>query len=103
MQPFCFFVATKEVGVWGLVPTNKKLEKYFLTDLKTLVYIRTTILYKFFIVLFPQLAPTGTSFGRGADFVKVAKSANYFSYLDTLFKSANKNHINFYFKCSIIY
>ena len=24
MQPFCFFVATKEVGVWGLVPTNNK-------------------------------------------------------------------------------
>ena len=27
MQPFCFFVATKEVGVWGLVPTNKKHKK----------------------------------------------------------------------------
>ena len=54
MQPFCFFVATKEVGVWGLVPTNNK----------ELINV---------IVLFPA--------ARGVDFVKRTKKCECFSFI----------------------
>ena len=52
MQSFCFFGSPKEVGVRGLAPANNKKHKNFL-------------------VIFPAFVPKGTSFGRGADFVKV--------------------------------
>ncbi len=29
MKPFYFFVATKEVGAWGLVSENKKHKNYY--------------------------------------------------------------------------
>ena len=44
----------KEVGVWGLVPTNnKKSKKYFDKLQFFLIYISDYILLIFFIVLFP--------------------------------------------------
>ncbi|AGA66208.1 hypothetical protein BPP43_04680 [Brachyspira pilosicoli P43/6/78] len=50
MQSFCFFVAylkvllsvAKEVGVWGLVPTNNKTKKIILTKYS---YILNKLLY----------------------------------------------------------
>ena len=48
MQPFCFFVATKEVGVRGLVPANKKLKKISLIKLKFSIYI-ISFLFNFFV------------------------------------------------------
>ena len=39
MQPFWFFAAAKELGVWGLVPTNNKILK------QKSVYIKTIIFY----------------------------------------------------------
>ena len=73
MQPFCFFAAAKEVGVWGLAPQSNKNIKTEFYRLKIFSVFKTIIFYNFFVVLFPA--------ARGADFVKRTKKCKCFSFV----------------------
>lgn len=69
----------------------------YILNIASIKLIIVNFLSLLFYSTFPTFAPylkvllsvASTLFGYGADFVKVAKSANYFSYVFMLLKSLN--------------